>query len=191
MTIIALAPLILLVSVCGFGSPSASATTAKRPLPAGRHPSLIAVMVCRPKAQREINEVLGVRATVSDPTWIDHKYSCRYGYPNGSFTLSVKELSSWSQTLTYFHGLGTQMGKTQTLANLGQGAFRTSGGDVVVRKDWKVLLVNVSGLPPNSAIRRRAQRTWPIRSPISSWAAGTATRDLSFRIHVTVRHGSR
>ncbi len=148
MTIIALAPLMLLVSVCGLGSPSATATVAQRPLPAGRHPSLIAVMVCRPKAQREINEVLGVKATVSDPTWVDHKYSCRYGYPNGSFTLSVKELSSWSQTLTYFRSLGTQMGKTQTLDNLGQGAFRTSGGDVVVRKDWKVLLVNISGLPP-------------------------------------------
>ena len=104
-------------------------------------------MVCRPKAQREINEVLGVRATVSDRTWVDHKYSCRYGYPNGSFELSVKELSSWPQTLAYFHELGAQMGDPQTLGNLGQGAFRTSGGDVVVRKDWKVLLVDVSGLP--------------------------------------------
>jgi hypothetical protein len=60
----------------------------------------------------------------------------------------VKELSSWRQTLAYFHGLGTQLGDTETLGNLGQGAFRTSGGDVVVRKDWKVLLVDVSGLPP-------------------------------------------
>ena len=146
--IAALTPLILLVSVCASGTVPATATVAKRPLPAGRNPSLIALMVCRPKAQREINEVLGVKATVSDRTWVDHKYSCRYGYPNGAFTLSVKELSSWSQTLTYFHGLGTQLGDTQTLGNLGQGAFRTSGGDVAVRKDWKVLLVDVSGLPP-------------------------------------------
>jgi hypothetical protein len=58
----------------------------------------------------------------------------------------VKELSSWSQTFTYFRSLRTT-GKTQTLRNLGQGAFRTSAGDVVVRKDWKVLLVNISGLP--------------------------------------------
>jgi hypothetical protein len=148
MAIGALAPLILLVSVSVTGTVPANASVAKRPLPAGRNPSLIALMVCRPKAQREINEVLGVKATVSDLTWVDHKYSCRYGYPNGSFTLSVKELSSWSQTLAYFHGLGTQLGHTQTLGNLGQGAFRTSGGDVAVRKDWKVLLVDISGLPP-------------------------------------------
>jgi hypothetical protein len=104
-------------------------------------------MVCQHKAQGEINQVLGVKAKVSDKTWVDHKYSCRYGYSNGSLELSVKELSSWSQTLAYFHGLGTQLGDVQRLRNLGQGAFRTSGGDVVVRKDWKVLLVDVSGLP--------------------------------------------
>ncbi len=109
MAIAVLTPMILLVLVGVSGTVPATATAAKRPLPAGRNPSLIAIMVCRPKAQREINEVLGVKATVSVPTWVDHKYSCRYGYPNGSFTLSVKELSSWSQTLTYFRSLGTQM----------------------------------------------------------------------------------
>lgn len=104
-------------------------------------------MVCQPKSQHEIDEVLGVKATVSERTWVHHEYSCRYQFSNGSFTLSVKELSSWSQTLAYYHGLGTQFGDRQTLANLGQGAFRTSGGDVAVRKDWKVLLVDVSRLP--------------------------------------------
>jgi hypothetical protein len=147
MLSVALAPLILLVSACGTGTPTAAAKTVVRPLPAGRLPSPIALMVCRPKAQSEINQVLGVTATVSARTWVDHKYSCRYGYPNGSFELSVKELSSWNQTLAYFHGLGAQLGGPEALGNLGQGAFRTSGGDVVVRKDWKVLLVDVSGLP--------------------------------------------
>ena len=152
-----------------------------RPLPAGRLPSPIALMVCRPKAQSEINQVLGVTATVSARTWVDHKYSCRYGYPNGSFELSVKELSSWNQTLAYFHGLGAQLGGPEALGNLGQGAFRTSGGDVVVRKDWKVLLVDVSGCRPSSASPRPARRTWPSRWPTSSWAAGTATEVPSIR----------
>lgn len=147
MLSVALVPLVLLASAYGSGSPTATAAADVRPLPAGRLPSSIALMVCQHKVHGEINEVLGVTATVSGRTWVDHKYSCRYGYPNGSFELSVKELSSWSQTLDYFHGLGTQLGEAQTLAGLGQGAFRTSGGDVVVRKDWKVLLVNVAGLP--------------------------------------------
>jgi hypothetical protein len=145
---VALLPLVLLVTACGSGgTPTASATADVRPLPAGRLPSPIALMVCQRKVHGEINQVLGVTASVSDRTWVDHKYSCRYGYPNGSFELSVQELSSWPQTLNYFHGLGAQLGKVETLAGLGQGAFRTTGGDVVVRKDWKVLLVNVAGLP--------------------------------------------
>ncbi|MGO9853418.1 MAG: hypothetical protein ACLPYY_00015 [Acidimicrobiales bacterium] len=146
LAIVALVPLVL-VAACALGTPAASATVAERPQPAGPHPSPIALMVCRAKAQGEINEVLGVRATVTGRTWTNHKYSCRYGYSDGSFELSVKELSSWNQTLSYFHGLGAQLGDPQQLNGLGQGAFRTSRGDVVVRKDWKVLLVDVSGLP--------------------------------------------
>jgi hypothetical protein len=78
---------------------------------------------------------------------VEHLYTCRYQYPNGTFVLSVKELSSWPQTLAYFHSLGTSMGDTGSLGNLGQGAFTTSDGSVVVRKDWKVLLVNIAPLP--------------------------------------------
>lgn len=147
MLSVALGLLILMVSVSGSHTSTAATRATERPLPAGPRPSPIALMVCRPKAQSEISKVLGVTASVSDRTWVGHKYSCRYGYPNGSFQLSVKELSSWPQTLAYFHGLGAQMGDAQTLGNLGQGAFRTSGGDVVVRKDWKVLVVDISGLP--------------------------------------------
>jgi hypothetical protein len=154
MLSVALAPLILLVSACGSSTPAATTTAAVRPLPAGRLPSEIALMVCQAKVQREINLVLGVTATVMDRTWVDHEYSCRYGYPTGSFELSVKELSSWTQTLDYFHGLGAQLGDAQTLGNLGQGAFRTTAGDVVVRKDWKVLLVDVSGLPSQFGVPR-------------------------------------
>ena len=56
MAIAALTSLIL-ISMCVTGTVPASATAAKRPLPAGRNPSVIALMVCRPEAQREINEV--------------------------------------------------------------------------------------------------------------------------------------
>ena len=61
--------------------------------------------------------------------------------------MSVKELSSWAETDAYYDGLATQLGKTRTLQGLGQGAFQTTDGSVVVRKDWKVLLVDIKGLP--------------------------------------------
>jgi hypothetical protein len=104
-------------------------------------------MVCAPEAQRDIAAPLGVTATVGTPTWEDHTYSCRYEYPDGSFTVSVKELSSSAETDAYFDMLRRQLGETGTISGVGQGAFSTRDGSIVARKDWKVLLVDVSGLP--------------------------------------------
>jgi hypothetical protein len=137
----------LLLAGCG-GAPARPTTGPDAaPLPAGPVPSALAKMPCQPEAQHDIAEALGVRSVVTDTTWANHKYSCRYRYPTGTMQLSIKELSSWGQTLAYFHGLGHVLGNTEPLGNLGQGAFRTTDGSVVVRKDWKVLLVDVSRLP--------------------------------------------
>jgi len=138
----------LVVASCG-STPTApqAGTGTTVPLPASRLPAEIAKMVCQPKAQGQLAEVLGVSAVVQTPTWVDHLYSCRYQYPDGSMVLSIKELSSWAETLSYYAMLGRQLGNIGPLGNLGQGAFTTTDGSVVVRKDWKVLLVDISGLP--------------------------------------------
>jgi hypothetical protein len=104
-------------------------------------------MICAPEAQDHVAHVLGVTAHVSTPSWVSHLYSCQFEYSNGTLVLSVKELSSWAQTLAYFHSLGADLGDTGSLGNLGQGAFTTKNGSVIVRKDWKVLLVNIASLP--------------------------------------------
>jgi hypothetical protein len=136
---------------CGSGGGGA-VLTAETPKPAGSTPSPIATMICRYEAIQKIDSAVGVTATVSAPTWADHLYSCRYGYPSGSMRLSVKELSSWAQTKAYFRMLGVQLGHARTVQNLGQGAFQTTDGSMVVRKDWKVLLVDVAGLPPQFGV---------------------------------------
>ena len=70
--------------------------------------------------------------------------------------LSVKELSSWAQTKQYFDSLAATLGRTRDLPGLGQAAFQTTDGSVVVRKDWKVLLVDSSGAP--GPVRRPADQ---------------------------------
>ena len=137
--------LALLATACSNGATASPTTEA--PLPAGPTPSKIATMICRYEAIQEIDSAVGEKATVSAPTWADHLYSCRYGYPTGSMVLSVKELSSWGQTKAYFEQLAQQLGEAQTIQRLGQGAFQTTDGSMVVRKDWKVLLVDTAGLP--------------------------------------------
>lgn len=125
----------------------ALAASARTPQPAGTRPSPLAKQICQAKAQNLIADALGERATVSTPTWRSRLYACDYRYPTGTMVLSVKELSSWSQTYGYFDRLESSLHKTIPLIGLGQAAFRVRNGSVVVRKDWKVLLVNVNGLP--------------------------------------------
>jgi len=125
-----------------------AAATAKRvPLPAGPRPSELAKMPCQREAQIELADALGVKGSVGNTAWVHHRYSCDYRYAAGSFHLSIQEESSWVQTFTYYHALGASMGDLRSLGNLGQGAFQTADGSVVVRKDWKILLVNIAGLP--------------------------------------------
>jgi hypothetical protein len=122
-------------------------------IPAGRNPSKSAKMVCAHEAQKELAEVLGVRPLkVSRPTWASHVYTCHYVYRNGTMTLSVKELSNKAQTTAYYNGLEHQLGDTGSVKGLGQGGFSTTNGDVVVRKDYKVLLIDISQLPAKFAV---------------------------------------
>jgi hypothetical protein len=116
--------------------------------PAGPHPSVSAQMICQRELQKEIAYAFGVHtiAPVS-PTWVSHLYSCRYVYPFGTMTLSVKELADRATTTDYYNGLENRLGDQQRLNGLGQGGFAAPNGTVVVRKDYKVLEVDTSRLP--------------------------------------------
>jgi predicted small secreted protein len=150
---IAVALVAFVVSACGSTATTGAGTRIEGTrrhiaLPAGPNPSVSAKMVCANEAQRELASTLGVSTDAPiTPTWVDHLYSCRYVYTNGAIALSVKEVSNRAQTTAYFDMLGQQLGRTGALNGLGQGAFTTTNGDVVVRKDYKVLLVDISGLP--------------------------------------------
>jgi len=147
-----------LVATACSGATTTGGPTTTVPRPAGPQPSAISVQVCSSEAQTEMNSALGETARVSKPTWaVDtHLYSCTYDYPSssphGSFDLSVKELSGWSETYAFFDSLAAKLGKSRPLASLGQAAFQTPNGSVVVRKDWKVLVVDNSGLPPQFGV---------------------------------------
>jgi hypothetical protein len=135
----------LLATGCASAGSSAQSTGAAG---AGDEaPATATTMICQTEAAQKIDSAVGVEATVSISTWSGHVYSCTYRYPSGSMQLSVKELSNLTQTDAYYHQLGVRMGDTGAVPNLGQGAFHTTNGSIVVRKDSKVLLVDVTGLP--------------------------------------------
>jgi hypothetical protein len=132
----------------GAAIPAQPPTTAHVPQPAGPNPSESAQMVCAPEAQKDIAKFLGQPTTaVTAPTWLDHRYSCQYTYPNGVIALSVKELSNKAETTAYFSNLRAQLGEQEHLKGFAQGAFVTTNSSLVLRKDYKVLLVDTSELP--------------------------------------------
>jgi hypothetical protein len=140
---------VLSVTSCGGSEPATSPNNPQNATghaqPVGAAPSAAAKMVCAHEAQADLAAVLGVHTTQPVvPTWTDHIYSCRYTYHNAVMVLSVKELSSKNETDGYFTSLKHRLGQAQ---DLGESAFTTKNRSVVVRKDYKVLLVDISGLP--------------------------------------------
>ena len=136
--------------------PTTSVNQLSSPLwdKAGPTPSKSAKMVCEKEARDDVAANLGIKETsVTKPTWVkaQHLYSCTYAYPKGKITLHVKELSSEKETTAYFESVKKKYGLTQQLNGLGQGAWILKNNDVVARKDYKVLLVDVTKIPANFA----------------------------------------
>jgi len=161
LALLAVAPL----AACGGSSkPSSSATTPSSAagsgttvhvaVPVSANPSKSAKMICEKEAVTDIYEqATGVKTVAPlKPTWVNHVYSCDYVYPNGAkFTLSVKELANADETTAYFNSLADSLHKTKDVV-IAQGAFQTANGSVVVRKDFKVLTVDVAKLPANFGV---------------------------------------
>jgi len=148
----------LLLAACGSSSKPASSSATTPPDTSGstvhvanaatNEPSISAKMICEDEVKQDLTSLLGVQPIAPvEPTWKDHVYSCTYKYKGGELTLSVKELTDKAATDEYFDSLATELGKTQNINGLGQGAFTTNDKSAVVRKDYKVLLVDISGLP--------------------------------------------
>jgi hypothetical protein len=155
----------LLLAACGSSakpsaSPSSSATTSPAGPTTSVHvakqasnvPSVSAKMICEPEAANEIYQsAIGVKPVAPlTGTWIDHVYSCAYVYPGGArMTLSVKEVSNADETTAYFDSLATKLGRTTKSIDIQGtgGAFQVRDGSVVVRKDFKILLIDVTKLP--------------------------------------------
>jgi hypothetical protein len=115
------------------------------------YPSKSAKMICEPEARDEIARSIGVRDTRVAPSWnqAQHLYSCAYSYPRARIRLTVKELSNEHETTAYFDSIRKKYGTTDRLFGYGgQGAWALKNDDIVVRKEYKVLLVDVSAVPP-------------------------------------------
>jgi hypothetical protein len=119
------------------------------------NPSTSAKMICETEVRGEISQALGITETRVVPTWnkTTHLYSCAYVYPRGRIVLSVKEMSSERETTAYFDAVKKKYGTKNAIVGLAQGAWLLKNDDVVARKDYKVLFVDVHGIPRDFVTR--------------------------------------
>ena len=135
-------------STTATSTPTATDQTGHVAIPVSANPSKSAKMICESEVKKDLAALLGTQITKPlTPKWVGHVYSCDYTYGNAVLTLSVKELADTAETDAYFASLATKLGKTENIKGLGQGAFTTKNLSAVVRKDYKVLLVDISKLP--------------------------------------------
>ena len=111
-------------------------------------PSPQARQVSEDEAEEDIALTLGVKATtVGPPTYAAGTSTCRYTYPRGGFTLSVQDLPDVPGTARAYDAVGARMGHVQDIDLQGARAYTTTNGSVVMQKDTKVLLTDVTDLP--------------------------------------------
>jgi hypothetical protein len=134
------------------------------------------MMICQPEAVEEIAAALGV-PTSAPPTasWSDHVYSCRYVYPSGVMVLSIKELPDEAATTAYYRAAQDSVGSHTPVQVLGQDGFAGPDGSLYVRKDFKVLRVDVSALPDRIGQRpyTRADAAFTVAAVIMSCWTGS------------------
>jgi hypothetical protein len=149
---------VVVLGACSSTSKAGRRETGHNPIPptgtlVGVGPSSATKMICESEAKKDIAQS-GVgfdTIALPRPRWDEASriYSCDYIYAGGAkVTLSVKQASSLAETTAYFDSLAERLGKTRSLFGTGEGAYATRDGDIVVRKGDKVLLVDVSKLPP-------------------------------------------
>ena len=93
----------------------------------------------------------------------------------GRMSLQVTVLAGAPQARTLFDADRARTSGAQALAGLGDGAFGTENGTVLVLKDNQVLVVDTTGLPQEFGVNR--QRRMDLAYEVASDVLGCWTGD--------------
>ena len=146
-----------------------SKTVAASPSDTSDPPSAAAQMICGDDIRAQVRQVLKLPVLPStEHSWADRLYTCTYRLPMGPMVLSVKQSAGKAAAAGYFTGLRPALGSTEVLQGLGERAYGTGTGVVVVIKDDLTLTVDTTGLPvvfgPDG--QRRADLAYEVASDV-------------------------
>lgn len=111
-------------------------------------PSPEATMICDAEVQEDLAATLRVQPSKPPTsTWRDHLFTCTYTYSTGTMVLSVMELADDPAAIAYYAAKRKSFATTTSHRIDDQDGFSGPNGSVFVRKDAKVLHVDISRLP--------------------------------------------
>jgi hypothetical protein len=105
-------------------------------------------MVCGDDVVGDVRRALALpEPPATTATWADPLFTCGYDLPMGPLVLSVQDSPTSAAAAEYFEGRRGELGETTPALGLGEQAFSTPTGTVVVIKDAMTLTVDATGLP--------------------------------------------
>ena len=123
-------------------------TTAAPAAAAGAGPTATALMVCGSDISTKITQILRLdRPASTHSTFTAGRFTCTYDLPVGPLVLAVQQSPTKAQADTYFRTLRPTLGLTEDQPGLGEHAYSTPTGTIVVIKDNQTLTVDATALP--------------------------------------------
>jgi hypothetical protein len=126
-------------------------------------------MICDADITSKVGEALGLAGP--PPTewrWSDGVYTCDYRLPMGRMSLQVRVLADVDQARTAFDADRARTPGARPLAGLGERAFGTGQGTVLVLKDDEILDVDTTRLPQEFGAngQRRTDLAYEVASDV-------------------------
>jgi hypothetical protein len=165
--------LLILLAGCGAtppatGSPGPSPGRSNAGKLAGEPPAS-AAMICDADIKSKVREALSLAGPPSTEWhWSNGVYACDYYLPMGRMSLQVTVLTGARQARTMFNAdLARTLG-ARPLVGLGERAFGTENGTVLVLKDNQVLVVDTTRLPQEFGAngQRRTDLAYEVASDV-------------------------
>jgi hypothetical protein len=133
------------------------------------NPPASAAMICDADIKSKIREVLGLAGPPSTEwRWSNGVYTCDYDLPMGRMSLQVTVLAGVQQAGTMFDADRARTPGALPLRGLGERAFGTKDGTVLVLKDNQILVVDATRLPEEFGAngQRRTDLAYEVASDV-------------------------
>lgn len=147
----------------------AGAASGSNAGPSTGKPPDSAAMICDADIKAKVREALSLAGPPSTEwRWSNGVYTCDYNLPMGRMSLQVTVLAGARQARTLFDTDRTRTPGALPRAGLGERAFGTDNGTVLVLKDNQVLVVDTTRLPQEFGAngQRRTDLAYEVASDV-------------------------